>query len=198
MSLFCPCRDSVASASFSAVQGPSVAHLYVRHGTFVLDVLASVPLVVLPFVGADKSAIVVVLGLRILRLVRVSKIINMLFYIQMISVSGASGWRMIMGNIVSTLYTIFVMINFCACLWYYVGTIGEEGVEGWLAQEYSTLLATTDTSMRIASGPVTECVNCNSSLQIILSAYASMVGARHELLLFWHFFHTNVCCVTCW
>ena len=122
------------------MQGPSVAHLYVRHGTFLLDVLASVPLVVLPFVGADKAAILVVLVLRILRLVRVSKIINMLFYIQMISVSGASGWRMILGNIVSTLYTICVMINFCACLWFYVGNIVYPGAEGWLGQEYSALL----------------------------------------------------------
>lgn len=121
------------------MQGPSVAHMYVRHGTFVVDVCASVPLVVLPFVGANKSAIIVVLLLRILRLVRVYKIINMLFYIQMVSVSGASGWRMLLGNVLSTIYTISVMINFCACLWYYVGTIGDEGVEGWLAQEYSTL-----------------------------------------------------------
>jgi hypothetical protein len=133
------------------LQGRSVAHLYVFHGSFMLDVLAAFPLVVFPFVGVSNNAILAVLAMRILQLLRVFKIINMLFYIQMISVSGASGWRMIMGNVVVTFYTIMVMVNFCACLWYFVGTIGEEGAEGWLAQEYSAAPITMHLPLSVAA-----------------------------------------------
>jgi hypothetical protein len=60
----------------------SVAHFYMRRGSFLLDVLAAVPLVVLPWINASRNYLLLVLALRLVRLVRVRRVIDMLFYIQ--------------------------------------------------------------------------------------------------------------------
>ena len=53
-----------------------------RHGSFPLDVASSVPLLVLPFVSGGSKWLLLVLALRLARLLRVRRVINMLFYIQ--------------------------------------------------------------------------------------------------------------------
>jgi hypothetical protein len=60
----------------------AVAHFYVRRGTFWLDAVAAVPLVILPFIQSGRQFLLLVLALRILRLVRVRRVIDALFYIQ--------------------------------------------------------------------------------------------------------------------
>jgi hypothetical protein len=123
--------------SVTLTRPKAVSRFYVTHGSFVLDVLAALPLIFLPAISAGRKYLLVVLVFRILRLLRVQKVINMLFYIQMMSVSGASGWRMIIGNIVSTVYTILVICNFMACLWYWIGRRPRDGIGGWMAETYS-------------------------------------------------------------
>ena len=54
----------------------------------------------------------------------------------MMSSTGASAWRVILGSILSIVYTIAIMVNLLACLWYWVGAQSPTDV-GWLAQEYS-------------------------------------------------------------
>jgi hypothetical protein len=119
----------------------AVAHWYVFNGSFLFDVLVATPLLVLPFVATNRKVMFAVLVLRILRLRRVKRIIDMLYYVQMLSVSGTSAATMIVGSVVSILYRIFVMVNLLACFWYWVGTQSLPHT-GWLAQEYSVFLAT--------------------------------------------------------
>lgn len=114
----------------------SIAAFYCLRGSFFLDAAAAIPLVFLPFLEDGSEFVIVVLVLRILRLARVKRVIDMLFYIQMMSVSGASNVRMLVGSVISILYTIAVMTNLLACLWYWIGRRSPPD-EGWLSQEYS-------------------------------------------------------------
>jgi hypothetical protein len=84
---------------------------------------------------AGTTFIIVVLVLRVLRLTRVRRIIDALFYIQMLSVSGSTV-RMVVGSAVSILYTVAVLVNLLACSWYWVGTLTFPD-EGWLIGSYS-------------------------------------------------------------
>lgn len=121
-------------------QPRAIARYYVFHGSFILDALAAVPLLFLPLIAENRNILFTVFLLRILRLTRVKRVIDMLFYIQMLSISGASSITMIVGSVVSILYTIFVMVNLLACIWYWVGTHSLPN-NGWLAQEYSALVS---------------------------------------------------------
>eukprot|EP00892_Ulva_mutabilis_P003592 jgi/Ulvmu1/1604/UM111_0033.1 len=118
-------------------RGNIVARFYVFNGSFIVDFLAAVPLVVLPVVQGAERVVIFVLVLRVLRLLRVQRIISMLSNVQVMSVNGASGWRMVIGQALSTLYSIIVMVNLSACLWYFVGrqSLSSDG-DGWLNQEY--------------------------------------------------------------
>lgn len=114
----------------------SIAAFYLVRGSFFLDAAAAIPLVFLPFLSNSSEFVIIILVLRILRLARVKRVIDMLFYIQMMSISGASSVRMVIGSLVGILYTIAVMCNLLACIWYWIGRQSPPDV-GWLSQEYS-------------------------------------------------------------
>jgi hypothetical protein len=133
----------VLSSTYKAVtltQPYAIGHFYTLRGSFLPDVLAAIPLVCLPFISRDTTFIIAVLVLRVLRLTRVRRIIDTLFYIQMLSISGGSTMRMVIGSVASILYTIAVMVNLLACIWYWVGTCTFPD-EGWLVATYSVFLA---------------------------------------------------------
>jgi hypothetical protein len=114
----------------------AVAHYYINRGSFVIDVLSTVPLVFVPLLGTARRLVLIVFLLRVVRLVRVRRVIDMLFYIQMLSISGASSWRMIIGSVMSLMYQISVVTNMLACMWYWIGRQGMPS-NSWMAQEYS-------------------------------------------------------------
>ena len=105
-------------------------------GSFAIDLISALPLLFLPFVTGGASYLLVVIVLRLQRIQRVRFVLNMLFYILMMSVRGANVWRMTVGATVSVVYTIVVLTNFLGCLWLFLGKRQSPG-EGWLGQTYS-------------------------------------------------------------
>ena len=55
---------------------------------------------------------------------------------QLISVSGTSNMRMVLTSIMSLVYTIAVISNILACLWFWIGYTLLD-TQSWLSQEYS-------------------------------------------------------------
>lgn len=68
----------------------AIAHFYTRRGSFAIDVVSAAPLIVLPFVPSSSRFVLFVVFLRLARIQRVRWVINMLFYILMMSTRGAS------------------------------------------------------------------------------------------------------------
>lgn len=126
----------------------AVAHYYMYRGSFVVDVLSTLPLVFVPVLGSARKLVLIVLLLRVVRLVRVRRVIDMLFYIQMLSVSGASSWSMILGSVLSLVYQIAVLANVLACMWYWVGRQAMPN-SGWMLQEYSALCSPSCHHLRL-------------------------------------------------
>lgn len=77
-----PIRLTGAFLGTTLHRGPIVARFYVFHGSFIVDFLAAVPLLVLPVVEGAERVVIFVLVLRILRLLRVQRIISMMSNIQ--------------------------------------------------------------------------------------------------------------------
>lgn len=77
-----PIRLTGAFLGTTLHRGPVVARFYVLHGSFLVDFLAAVPLVILPVVEGADRAVIFVLILRILRLLRVQRIISMMSNVQ--------------------------------------------------------------------------------------------------------------------
>ena len=78
--------------------------------------------------------------LRLARIQRVRFVINMLFYILMMSVKGAGVWRMTLGSTMTVIYTIIALCNFLGCIWLFTGRKQDPG-QGWLGQSYSARLS---------------------------------------------------------
>jgi len=73
----------------------------------------------------------------------VAKLVRVLFSTTMISTSGSAG-RLVAVYFMSFIFSICVLVNMLACLWYWAGatfTPGEAPLAGWMSQQYSAPLA---------------------------------------------------------
>ena len=77
-----PIRLTASFLGTTLNRGSVVARFYVFYGSFLVDFLAAVPLVILPVVKGAERVVIFVLVIRILRLLRVQRIISMISNVQ--------------------------------------------------------------------------------------------------------------------
>lgn len=120
--------------------GQTIARFYILRGSFPIDFISALSLMLvlaLPEGGSSNSTTssLVITVFRFMRIVRVIRLVRALFSVHM---TPASNKIMLFTTYSLTLvYSMFLMLNFMACLWIFVGS-NDGPRTGWMAQEYST------------------------------------------------------------
>ena len=129
------------ASTLNITDGPLVAWNYVRHGTFVIDFIASLPLIAqiaVSVVGPaafSEAALRAILLMKLLRLLRVIKIVTQMNRLDQGGILRqfvAARVNAVTMFAFNTFYSLMVMINLIACLWWWVAVT--EGLDSsWVS-----------------------------------------------------------------